>query len=206
MVANENSRGLVGMWAKKYAPMCRNNPACDVDDLMQAGLIGVELARGTWNPERGAWSTWASYYIRDEMLKALGRRRADVVSLDAPIAEDGLTLGDLLEDDSLPPAGEAVERRETVQAVREAVNRLEGGAVERVYLRGMSRADAAKDLRVSLNKLDSMLQRERMQLRRDRRLDEETRFCAHKSLAAFMRDHTSVVEASVIWREARRAD
>ena len=36
-------------------------------------------------------------------------------------------------------------------------------------------------------------------------IDERTRYYVHKGASAFQCDHTSVVEAAVIWREEQRA-
>lgn len=210
-----NNRGLVGLWVKRYAPLCVSRPACAPEDLEQAGFLGLVEAAKTWDPARGAWFTWASYYVRGGMLDALGLRRKALrtVSLDTPLSDDDLTLGDTVEDDSLPPIGEAVEQLETVRAVREAVAAIADAevrtAIERVYLQGMERSAAADAMGITAGHLGTLIRKGRRLLFNDDRLreavlDEETKFHAHKSAAAFMRDHTSVVEAAVIWREGRR--
>ena len=205
-------RGLIGMWVKHYAPMC--NAVCDRDDLLQAGFLGLVRAASTWNPDRGSWSTWASFYIRNAMKHALGLRRGQLrtVSLDAPVSDepDAATLGDLIADDNLPPVPEAVERTAISEAIREAVAAIGDerarGAVECVYLRGMSYSAAAEQLGIPASGIGGRLCKGLAALARDRKLraailDEETLFCRYKGVQAFMSDLTSTTEAAVIWRE-----
>ena len=206
--------GLICMWCNHYAPMC--NATCDKDDLLQAGFLGLVDAVETWEPARGAWSTWASFYIRDAMRDALGlrRKRLQTISLDAPLPDDDdASIGDLIADDSLPPVSEAMERDAIRAAVREAVTLIGDdcarGVVDCVYLRGMSRNQTAEELGIPVPRLGHLLRKGLRALFLDDRLreaalDAETRFYAYKGVAAFKRDRTSVVEAAVIWREQRR--
>ncbi len=94
--------GLVYRIAFRFLPLC--DRASDMDDLLQAGRLGVLLAQATYDAGKGAFGTWAAYYIRTEMERALnlrGRKRPDrlAVSLDRPIpGAEELTLLDTLPD------------------------------------------------------------------------------------------------------------
>lgn len=94
--------GLVYRIAFRFLPLC--DRASDMEDLLQAGRLGVLLAQATYDAGKGAFGTWAAYYIRTEMEKALnlkGRKRPDrlAISLDRPIpGADDLTLLDTLPD------------------------------------------------------------------------------------------------------------
>ena len=104
--------GLVIYMANKYLPLC--DAATDFDDLVQAGRIGVMRAMATYEPEKGAFSTWAVFHIRNELRQLLPRMRP--LSLDAEVGEDGVPLVDLL-----PAKGEGPDKRMERQAVRETV-------------------------------------------------------------------------------------
>lgn len=210
-----DNRGLIGLWVRRYAPLC--SAVCAPEDLEQAGFLGLVEAAKTWDPTKGAWSTWASYYIRKAMQDALGvyRKTIKAVSLDTPLLDEegAATIGDMIEDKSLPPIGEAIERMETVRAVRQAVEEIEDTEVREaigcVYLRGMDHRAAAEALGIPVGRVGTLIRKGwRLLFNNDRlreaALDEETKFHAHKSVTAFMRDHTSVVEAAVIWRDGRR--
>ena len=59
----EQNRGIIAMHAKKY-----QNHA-EFDDLMQEGYIGLSNAVDAWEPERGAFITCASFWIRQRILR-----------------------------------------------------------------------------------------------------------------------------------------
>ena len=96
-----NNRGLVYTIAKRYLPACERDRAVSLDDLAQAGYIGLIEAAQTYDEAKGAFSTWAGMYIRKEMRAALGlhslkpKAERDALSLDAEIGED-ITLADTL--------------------------------------------------------------------------------------------------------------
>lgn len=207
-----DNRGLIGTWKRHYARLC--NVMCAPEDLEQAGFIGLSDAAKTWDPARGAWSTWASFHIRGAMIEALGLRRKQLktVSLDMPLSEDSDadTLAELVADDSIPPASEALELEAIEQAIHDAVAAIGSTAARRaiecVYLKGMNRREAAEEMQIPETSLGNLLRKGLRCMFLDKRLreavlDEETLFHAYKGVAAFERDMTSVVEAAVIWRE-----
>lgn len=133
--------GLVKKWARRYAGIYRERADVDEDDLCQAGFLGMCKAAETYKPECGAWSTWASYYIRNAIRETLGihtskgtyvvyengelaRKRYVVQSLDAPAyASDDcdISLSETIADDSIPDADEALLIDSDAQMVRDAV-------------------------------------------------------------------------------------
>lgn len=141
--------GLVATFAKRYFPLC--DRASDMDDLMQAGHIGVMLAEATWNADKGAFSTWAAFYIQREMQDAIGLRgtkskaQREAVSLDAPLGEDEEgTLQDVIPAQQDDPERECLERDgrfHVARVVRECVRSLPGkqaDAILAVDLDGVS--------------------------------------------------------------------
>jgi len=135
----EQNRGLIYMVAKRYSFACMQDRAVDLDDLAQAGYIGLIKAAETFDSSKGAFSSWAVVYILKEMRALLGLTRRDqradhgAASLDVPLAEDAdVTVGSQL------PSGEDIEAtsdyRDLVLAVRAAVNELPAEQRELVRL------------------------------------------------------------------------
>lgn len=209
----EENKGLLWYWAKRY----KTTSVADVEDLAQAGFFGLVDAARTYNEKNGAWSAWASMYIRKEMRQVLGlrgKRCIETVSLDAPISDAGEdTIGALVADDNAPELDAALLQGELVQAVREAVGAiredLPRAAVRCVYLKEMSYAETSEALGVHQKAISGLIQKGKEQMRRRLirtapDLDWITKFHAHKGVQAFQSDMTSVVEAAVLWREEQR--
>lgn len=213
-----DNRGLIGMWIGRYSPLWKNDPVCDADDLMQAGFLGLVAAAQTFDSGKASWTTWASYYIRNAILDALGMRRkhARTVSLDTPLGDDpdGDTLSDLIPDESIPDAGEDLQRIATVQTVRDAIRAIpseqQRRALELVRLEGKTQREAAELLGVPFQTICVLNKKSLRELRKNRalqnmaELDGLTRFHVHKGITSFRRDWSSSVEDAVIWREEQR--
>lgn len=206
-------RGLVLYWAKRYAPLLQGRAAVDFDDLTQAGFLGLLEAAQTFDGSKGAWSTWASVYIRRAMLNALGVRRnaPEMLSLDAPAyaGEDcDVSLADTIPDDSLPDPDARLLQDELSQTVRQAVRRLPEDQRRVAQLHGLQgRSFATCDRLLGLNpgKALTIGRKAYKTLHGQlRSLDEQTRFHAHKGVQAFHSSGSSVVEDAVIWREEQR--
>ena len=213
--------------AGKYAPACALNRAVDVDDLVQAGFFGLIRAKETFDESRGkTWAGWAAWHVKREFEKTLGMREgrfasadAGAVPLDQPLFNKGeeqeTTRGDLLKDESLPEADERLLRGEIVRTVRERVDALEDRRgreiVRRSRLDGEALGQVAQDMGITFQQAVRLRGKAENALRRDKYLraltdiDERTRYYVHKGASAFQCDHTSVVEAAVIWREEQRA-
>ena len=209
----DKNRGLLYPLARRYASI---DPAADMDDLMQAGFLGLAAAVDAWEPDRWAWSTVATGYARNAMRKAVGiagtRRRAHLgaMSLDAPLpgSEDGdTTRADLLADDSLPDADERVLDDERRAAVREAVSRLEGhkrDVVDLCDLQGQTLAQVGESLGVSYQRAQQIRVLALRDLRHDRQLrqllEDETPYYRHRGVGAFNSTWESVTERVALWR------
>ena len=218
---------LLQYLAGKYAPACALNRAVDVDDLVQAGFFGLIRAKETFDESRGkTWAGWAAWHVKREFEKALGMREgrfasadAGAVPLDQPLFNKGeeqeTTRGDLLKDESLPEADEGLLRGEIVRTVRARVDALEDEwgreIVRRSRLGGETLGHVAQDMGITFQRAAQIRGKAEKALRKDRYLraltdiDERTRYHAHKGASAFQSDHTSVVEAAVIWREEQRS-
>lgn len=123
--------GLLRKLARRYRGI---DPAVDLDDLLQAGYLGLAEAERTYDAGKGkSWVGWACWYAKKAMLDALGlrgRRRAHLgaAELDRPLGgvEGAACLADLLEDKTIPDASSGLVEGERRAAVRAAVGRLTG--------------------------------------------------------------------------------
>ena len=214
---------LIRKIANRFRRACERDNAVDVDDLMQAGFIGLVRADKTYDATAGkSWVSWAAWYITNAIKAELGMRRAVkartwVTSLDAPLDADdseSITLADTLADDSLPEVDENLMRQEILQTIRDAVEGLKSDQQRQVIrltlLEGKRLSEAAEALHVSTSRASQIRKDGMRALRTDcalrslADLDERTRFMAYKGVEAFNRDWTSTVEAAVLWREEQR--
>lgn len=201
--------GLVIFIAKKYLPYC--DRASDFDDLVQAGHLGLIRAKGTYQPDKGPWSTWAVLYMQNEMRAAIGLRGTKVkpereaISLDAPITEDGFTLLDTL-DAGPVDLQEGIDREQLCQTVRERVaalkDPLQREAVTLIDLGGLTYIGAAEAAGTTAQRIKTARYRGIHELRKDSALCELAqayglwrRSYEHYGLQSFRHSWTSRTEA-----------
>ena len=214
-----NNRGLVFTIAKKYLPVCERDRAVSLDDLAQAGYIGLIEAAQTYDEAKGAFSTWAGIYIRKEMLEALGlhslkpKADKDALSLDAEIGED-ITLSDTI---TAPDDTEGIiDRAELARVVRGSVSALpapQSTLVQLHDLQGRSLATAGHHCGLSLSAARKAYAKATLTLRRNRvlralasahHLDQLTDWHRHIGLEAYRSTWTSSTEALAFWRQEHR--
>jgi RNA polymerase sigma factor (sigma-70 family) len=214
----EANGGLVAHVAQRYAPLADRRGDIDLDDLMQSGLIGLIRAAHAYDPERGAkFSTFAVFYIRNEMRRALGIQTgkrdpcANAAPLHTPANADdpgGATLGDTIAADEGPDRLEAEELRE---AVRAAVARMKGGVdrdtIEARYWQGMTVEQIADGSGITAGAVHERLRKGYGTLRKDRALRMwavdygAMNLHRRKGARAFNVTFTSVVEDAVFKAE-----
>ena len=213
----EENRGLVYAVAKRYRAACAADRAVDLEDLAQAGYIGLIEAARTFDETKGMFSTWATVYIRKELRAMLGLSRRDprieAISLDAEIGED-ITLADTVE--APDNTEEAADQAELVQAVRETVNALpapQNELVKRHDLQGQNLSAAGRACGLSASAASTAYVKARENLYRDaslralaaaHRLDQRTDWHRQVGLTTFRSTWTSSTEALVFWREVER--
>ena len=136
---------LAKLIANRYIPYLQPS---DIDDLHQLAALGVWDACQTFDPLRGRFSIWMTYYIRQRILRELFKPRVQTISLDAPLSEDeDGTLLDVTPDTAAVDPQEAAIRSELAQRVREAVARLPPSERDIVALcdfQGMTFGEAAQ--------------------------------------------------------------
>jgi DNA-directed RNA polymerase specialized sigma subunit len=63
------NRGLLHRLARRYAAI---DTAADIEDLMQAGYLGLVEAERTYGADEGTWYAWAALHVRRAMREAVG--------------------------------------------------------------------------------------------------------------------------------------
>ena len=218
------NKGLLVSKARQYARACEMDRAVSQEDLVQAGFLALVRAAETYDQAGGrSWASWATWHIRREFDRALCLRggawtqaHSGADTLDRPMDADGgecATQGELLADDSLPDADAGLlldELRRDVRAAMDGLKADERRAVQLCQLEARSCRDAAEIMGVSAGKVRRLALRGCKRLSTDARLrsladlDDRTRFHAHKGVAAFNRDWTSVTEGAALWRIEQR--
>ena len=88
------NRSLVGYWLARLRV-----PEELAQDLEAAGLMGLLRALESFRPSQGAFSTYASLWIRQAISREWERLKPKAHSLAEPLPEgEGLELGDVLPD------------------------------------------------------------------------------------------------------------
>ncbi len=215
----EENSGLVYTVAKRFRSACAADRAVDLEDLAQAGYIGLIEAARTYDENKGAFSTWAMLYIRNEMRAVLGLRQKrppidqGALSLDAEIGED-ITLSDTIE--ATDNTEQATDQAELVRVVRQTVAALpapQNELVRRHDLQGQNLSAAGRACGMTAAAASSAYVKARENLYRNaslkalaeaHRLDQRTRWHKQVGLEQFRSTWMSSTEALVFWREVER--
>lgn len=200
---------------RRYLGLAHKSKAVDYDDLMQSAFLAAERAARTYREGADiSFNTMLGYCVKREAYSLLGlrgrvrREHYEAVSTATPIGEDGpTTMGDMLEDESLPDPNDTLFTDDVQREVHAAINRLperRAEAVRKHYLHGRQYRVIAAEIGVSWERVRQLVAAGRHGLLKDRRLRQladEVVYHRHRGVAAFRRDWTSTVEAAVIDRE-----
>jgi RNA polymerase sigma-70 factor (ECF subfamily) len=144
----------------------------DAQDLTQDVFIKVYRTLGTYDVDKGAFTTWLTTLTRNLLVDHFRRRRQDRLtdSIDAGLREeeDSLSLSDRLEDQA-PNPDDRLASKETQKMVQQALAHLSPDLREAVILRDLQDLDykeIAQVLRVPEGTVKSRINRGRMELAR----------------------------------------
>lgn len=147
------NNGMLYHIARQYSGLAERNRGADLEDLYQSAALGMIEAVAEWEPERGAFLTVATFYMRRRVRELLGvystKERIEnggTASLDAAIsAEDESPLVELIADPAALDPEEAAIQADMRRIVREAVAALpaeECAAINNTYLQEGKRGGA----------------------------------------------------------------
>ena len=206
---------LASYWAGRYSWILERRNDLDREDLQQAAFLGILEARKAYKEERGGEVTLAGFYARKEIRALLGIRNGKLPptleSLDEPINEEtDDTRLDLLADETLPEADAALLEEERRQTVRDAVERLkpdQRAVVKLRFFQGKTYQQTADEMNVTRDRVTTIFQNARRNLRRDRYLkalaevNRSTPYLLGVGVTRFNSTFTSAVEELVLLRE-----
>jgi RNA polymerase sigma factor (sigma-70 family) len=148
------------------------NSPDDAQDLTQEVFIRVYRTLGSYDVEKGAFTTWLTTLARNLLVDHFRRSKQDRVtdSMDAGLREDNdsPTLSERLPDHA-PSPDDRLASQETQKMVRAALARLSPDLREAVILRDLQDMDykeIAQVLRVPEGTVKSRINRGRMELAR----------------------------------------
>ena len=148
------------------------NSPDDAQDLTQEVFIRVYRTLGSYDVEKGAFTTWLTTLTRNLLVDHFRRSRQDRItdSMDAHMGdeEDGPSLSERIADRG-PSPDDRLASQETQKMVRAALARLSPDLREAVILRDLQDMDykeIAQVLRVPEGTVKSRINRGRMELAR----------------------------------------
>ena len=142
----------------------------NADDLAQEVFIKMYRTLASFDPDKGAFTTWITTMTRNLLVDHFRKTKQDRAtdSLDAGLGEeeDSATLGDRIPDAG-PSADDRIQRRETQEMVQKAIQKLSPELREAVILRDIQDMDykeIAQALKVPEGTVKSRINRGRMEL------------------------------------------
>ena len=165
---------IVRLYNRRIYNLCYRftNSADDAQDLTQDVFIKLYRTLGSYDVEKGAFTTWLTTLTRNLLVDHFRRSRQDRVtdSIDGTSREeeDALSIGDRLEDPR-PSPDDRLASKETQKMVQTALARLSPELREAVILRDLQDMDykeIAGTLRVPEGTVKSRINRGRMELAR----------------------------------------
>lgn len=208
----------VQYWANRYRWAAEHRNDIDLEDLYQAAYVGAYIAKQKYTPDKGKFSTFSAFYIRNEIRSLLGIKNGKIppftISLDEPVnKEDGEeTRLDLLEDETTPDKVESMYQIEKQKGVRAAIKRLpdqQRQAMTLFYLQGKGLQEISRAMGLSVRRLVYVMERARLAMRKDRLLRElveiEPPYYLHVGIKRFQSTGISAVEQAFFILEKERA-
>ena len=165
---------IVRLYNRRIYNLCYRftNSTDDAQDLTQDVFIKVYRTIGSYDVEKGAFTTWLTTLTRNLLVDHFRRSRQDRVtdSIDGTSREeeDALSISDRLEDPR-PSPDDRLASKETQKMVQTALARLSPELREAVILRDLQDMDykeIAGTLRVPEGTVKSRINRGRMELAR----------------------------------------
>jgi RNA polymerase sigma-70 factor (ECF subfamily) len=165
---------IVRMHSRRIYNLCYRftNSPDNAEDLTQDVFIKVYRTLGSYNIEKGAFTTWLTTLTRNLLVDHFRRSRLDRMtdSIDAGLTEeaDSISLSDRLPDRGPSPA-DRLASQETQKMVQQALARLSPDLREAVILRDLQDMDykeISQVLRVPEGTVKSRINRGRTELAR----------------------------------------
>lgn len=235
----EEMKGLIAWWAKRFFAvnsangislglewMTPQNKKRCIDDLVQAGFLGLVNAVEHYDPERGSFTTLLSRYLLRAFQEATTGRsikqKNDPLlrcrSLDEQIGDEDsdATLLDFIPDDrnDIADAEERIfieQLHDALEAALNAIPEREAAAIRSEFYDGCKQWETAEKLHTTPGRVHQLkndgfrhIRNSSSRKKLERFLDENTSFYHGHSCGAFNSTKSSGVERAVIRREYLR--
>ena len=224
-------RRLIEWYAKRYykriGGITGTAPGgVELDDLIQAGYIGLADAIANHDPSKGSFTSYLSYHLLKVFRYTVGRtdkQLADplncAISLDLPIDADdpeGETWISALPDprDDYAPLEDRIFQEELHNVLENVINTLsakEARAVRDEYFEGRKQRETAEELGVSISRVHQLRKDGIRHLRQSSAkkqleifLGEQVSYYKGNGLGRYIQTMTSGVERAVLHREYLR--
>lgn len=201
-------------WANRYYWATGYRADIDMEDLLQAALMGEYIAQSKYSPDKGAFSTFSAFYIQNEIRDLIGIKHGKVppptISLDEPISEESdETRLDLLADETLPDMADAAYTQERKEGVRAAVDRIKDqqqrDAIRLCYLEGKGAKEIGEALGICPAKVYKLFEQGRSAMRKDKLLQQLTDidipYYVRIGVETFQSTGISAVEFAALYHE-----
>jgi RNA polymerase sigma-70 factor (ECF subfamily) len=150
MIAERHATVALGLAQR----IVRNS--ADAEDVVQESLTRLWVFADRWNPDAARFSSWFYRIVTNQAISRLRRKTSESIdSIEEP-------------SDSTPGPHAQLAGREIGRAIEKAMNRLpdrQRAAIALCYDQGLSCAEAADAMNVSVGTMESLLFRARRSLR-----------------------------------------
>lgn len=211
----ESVKRLAFQIANQYRNAAAVCSGVDAEDLAQCAALGVMEALRGYNPDKGSFTTYLGYHVRNacrECLGLSGRERQEhygAISLDSPIGGDteDLTVGDTIPDDDAALAFEQAEDAHDARLLRQALDAaldcLPDELADTIRLHdlgGLTFQEAADQQGIHCSTAATRRRAGFRRLRKNPQLQTwySPNYHRHKTLSAFRHTWSSVVEDEVM--------
>jgi len=166
VICCKDSKKAASVLITRYAKIVRakaismSNDTVDADDLMQEGLLGLLNAIRTYNNKDAQFSTYSNVCITNKMTTALIKSNRTDIPVDQVDANAD-------EADHSTPESILIEKEKTMELDFEISSLLseKEWKIFRLFLRGSTYEQMARQLNISPKTVDNALQRVRRKLK-----------------------------------------
>lgn len=212
----EKMKPLAYSVARRYTP----SSSVDLDDLLQCSFFAMLETVQNYDEDKGAFTTAFVYRIRTACATALGLRHRhvdEIACLNAPLGEDDTDTSrvDMIEDESIRPFYEAIEKEELRESVRSAVAALpqeQQSVIHWRYYRNATLQQAGDHMQKSAEQVRTLEGKALHTLRNNRVLrllykppesPSPAHIAYHTGLSSFRRSGVSSVEQAILSKQGR---
>lgn len=222
----EQVDGLVKWKAKQVMAALCGRCGVDFDDLYQSGYPALVAAVESYEPERGAFSTWFMYHLKTAFAEATGYRTKsgrneplnNSISLDTPLNDDSDsdTMMEVVADPNGQRPTQSVEEaifhqqlHEALEASLSAIPEQSAEILRLRYYRGLTLAAVGEIRGTSLERIRQMENKALRQIRKPSiachlRPFYDFDFYCGTGLGAFQHTGMSIQERYLMIDEERR--